>query len=309
MKQPKGLKIGTSYSVAFSPDGSCLVTLGRDVVLWDLPGRKKTWRSRPLSYPSHPAFSPDGNLLAVKNTAGHIVILDAATGERVHDFKNEEDGEGSRIEFSPCGRYLIDGSWGGIFSVREVKSGQIEFRQGFPNEMLTWLQSIHGQRSWVVSHSPRATSHTAPPAPAYFSLWSWPFSRSGFITVPRRFPFLRAAAAAEDGSYLAAVHGAPPTDLEVIWLGDGVTTASAGIVTGGSGLTLRWSHAGTILGSLQASGAVFYQGSALSRAGEVPLPFPSDIAFSPEDEWVALGSWSAGLLLPLSVVMDTKGSE
>jgi hypothetical protein len=309
MKQPRGLKIGRSYSVAFSPDGSRLATLGRDVVLWDLPGRKKTWRSHPFSHPSHFAFSPDGSLLAVKNTAGHIVILDAATGETVRDFRNEEDGEGSRIEFSPCGRYLIDGSWGGVFSVREVESGQLEFRQGFPNEMLTWLQCIHGRQSWVVSHPPRATSHMAPPAPDYFSLWPWPFSRSRFITVPRRFPFLRAAAAVEEGSYLAAVHGAPPTNLEVIWLGDGVTTASTGIDAGGSGLALRWSCAGTILGSLQASGAVFYKGSGLTWAGEVTLPFPSDIAFSPQDEWVALGSWSAGLLLPLGNAISASGSQ
>ncbi len=109
----KPLRIGTSYSVAFSPDGLSLATLGRDVSVWDLGARTKSWRVHPLSNPGDVAFSPNGRRLAVKNTAGVIVVLNAQDGSVVVDFHNVNDGEGSNVAFSSDGRLLVDGSWSG----------------------------------------------------------------------------------------------------------------------------------------------------------------------------------------------------
>ena len=106
MSRRKRINLKVSYEVAFSPDGQLLAVIGRDVVLWDFPRGEKRFRVHPLSHPSHVAFSRSGDRLAVKNTAGRIVILDPATGQVAVDFGNKRDGEGCGPVFSPC-----DATW------------------------------------------------------------------------------------------------------------------------------------------------------------------------------------------------------
>ena len=122
LSRRKRINLKVSYKVAFSPDGQLLAVIGRDVVSWDFPRGEKRFRVHPLSHPSHVAFSRSGDRLAVKNTAGRIVILDPATGQVAVDFGNKRDGEGCGPVFSPCDRYLVDGTWGGRLLVRDAGS-------------------------------------------------------------------------------------------------------------------------------------------------------------------------------------------
>ena len=131
------LKIKGCDVVTFSPDGRRLACFARYVFVWDLVKRIKTLKSHPLSCPASVCFSPSGHQLAVKSTSGQIVIIDPEDGIILCDFRNFQDGEGSNIRSSPCGDFLIDGSWNGRLSVRRVDSGKIEFVQEFPGEMIS----------------------------------------------------------------------------------------------------------------------------------------------------------------------------
>jgi hypothetical protein len=62
------------------------ITLARDSSLWDIASRKKTWRAHPFSNPSDAAFSPKGDMIAVKSTSGQIVTLTWDSGEVRKDF-------------------------------------------------------------------------------------------------------------------------------------------------------------------------------------------------------------------------------
>ena len=119
----KPWKIGTSYAVAFSGDGRLLATLGRDVSIWDLALRSKVVRAHPFSHPSDAAFSPDQRHLAVRSTSGQIAIVDVRSGLTVVDFDNAAEGEGSNLQYSPCGEFIADGTWSGRLSVRRASSG------------------------------------------------------------------------------------------------------------------------------------------------------------------------------------------
>ena len=67
--------------------------------------------------------------MVAKNTSGEVVVFDAASLEELARFAGEGYGEGTSVRFSPCGRYLIDGSWGGRLLVREADSGSVAWEE------------------------------------------------------------------------------------------------------------------------------------------------------------------------------------
>ena len=124
-----------SYETACTADGKIFACVGRRVNGFDVGNRQKILSARPFPHASHSDFSPDNKKLAVKYTSGRIVILDLATGDVMRDFKNQKEGEGSEVFFSPDGQELVDGSWNGVISIRKLRGTGASINQ-FPNEMI-----------------------------------------------------------------------------------------------------------------------------------------------------------------------------
>jgi hypothetical protein len=290
------VKLSTSYSVAFSADSRLLATLGRDVLVWNLESRKKAVRAHPFPHPSSACFSPCGDQLAVKNTSGEIAIISTRDGILVRNFRNSADGEGSNIQYSACGEFIVDGSWAGQLFVRRASSGQIEFSADFPGEMITRVHRDASGQTWVLAHSPISPSETA----RYFSIWRWPFGRQDFTCLAARLPFARGSALAPDATRLAVVHGTSrQTELAVFDMADCSCSASCTFECGGTGSALAWSPSAEFLGSIRNGNATICHAKTLEPWQSVALPYPSDIAFSPDGRCVAIGSWKAGVVLPM----------
>jgi DNA-binding beta-propeller fold protein YncE len=91
----------------FSPDGQALVSAGQNglVDVWDT----ETWKRHTFSVdgasPQSLALSPDGRSLAIGTNRGAIVVLDLATGDKLH---SREVGQGdiTSVAFAPNGRRL-----------------------------------------------------------------------------------------------------------------------------------------------------------------------------------------------------------
>lgn len=294
------LKVKGSYSVGFSPDGRKCFTLARDVSLWDLDSRKKSWRSHPVSHPSDAAFSAKGDLIAIKSTSGRIVTLASGTGQVRQDFENDPEGEGSNLLFSGCGRFIVDGSWRGFLTLRDAFSGLVRYRREHKGEMLCRVHSVCGGTAWIVEHSPKATTHDRSPADSYFTVSTWPLPDGAPAALGIRLPFICASAVSEDGSRLAVLFGAPPRDLRVYELPSERSLWQARVTIGGSGSELRWSRCGRFLASVQKDCIAHYCGATGQRLTEFPLPFPSDIDYSPDTRLIALGSWQSGEIRPLA---------
>jgi len=292
MKKP--LKIGASYVVEFSSDGSQLATLGRFVWIWDLQSRAKRWRSHPFPHPSYAAFSPDDSTLAVKNTAGKIVVLDVADGSVVVNFQDLDDGEGSNIVYSQQGDFLVDGSWSGHLRVRNVGSGELTFHRHFPGEMIRRIHSDRARQLWIIEHQPKFRPHENLKPTAYFTSWQWLFHEGSFAPIPLRFDHLYGSSLSNDCSRLAVID---KDSLEIRHLPDGELIRSAPVELGGSGTALRWSPDGSILGSIQKKKIVLYRTNDLYCEHLFSLEYPSDVAFSPKGEMIALGDWETGLLV------------
>jgi WD40 repeat protein len=302
------INLKASYEVAFSPDGQLLIAIGRDVVLWDFPRGEKRSRVHPLSHPSHVAFSRSGDRLAVKNTAGWIVILEPATGQVAVDFGNKRDGEGCGPVFSPCDRYLVDGTWGGGLLVRDAVSGKVVFEARRAGEMIRGIGCNMDGNLWIVCHAPKATTHDKPPADCYFSRLSWPFDGGEAVVLPTRLPFVRSFAVAPNGRNIAVVYGAPPTTLVVVGVERGDVVACLDVTIGGGGGPLRWSPDGTLLGSVQDGRIIFYSCETWEELGMYSVEYASSVAFSPDGDLVAVGSRASGTVLHLAEILSSKTS-
>lgn len=288
------LKVKSSYSIGFSPTGTKCFTLSRDVAIWDVASRTKTWRAHPFSHPSHAAFSPKGDIIAVKNTSGRIVTLTLDCGDFHRDFGNQGEGEGCNLLFSNCGEFIVDGSWDGLLTVRSATTAEIAFRREYLREMICEIHSVRGGSAWIIQHAHKATTNDRPPDHDSFTVHPWPFGGGEPSSLGIRLPFICASAASEDGSRLAVLFGAPPRDLHLYELPSEKLLWRDRVTIGGSGSRLRFSPSGNFLASVQKDRIVHYDALTGRRLEEYPLPFPSDVDYSPNTPWIALGSWQSG---------------
>jgi WD40 repeat protein len=304
----KPLKIGPSLEVAFSESGERLAALSsRHVSVWDLTKRSKVARSHPFSHPSSVDFSPDGTKLAAKSTSGHIAVISAESGKTVMDFKNTKDGEGSNLRYSACGEYLIDGSWGGVLSVRRADTGAREFLREFRDEQIRSIQRFDGGKRWIVSHirkwTPAMSDDDILP-PGYFSIWEWPFRIGGDRTF-LELAFPESSAVTSDGELLAVVQGPRHDSLSVFEVATGARVAGVQIERGAL-CALAWSPDKRRIGSVQEKKIVFYAYPGLKKLSEVHLAYASDIAFSPNGRFAALGSWDLGWVFSTEDLATSK---
>jgi WD40 repeat protein len=135
-----------SLSFAFSPDGKTLAAqtvegaaggfrnLVTAIKLWDVATGKP---ARPVApekdgTANHPAFSPDGKVLAWATADGTVVLTDAATGKELHRLK----GDGPvRYAFAPDGKTVVTRLTGDrAGAVWDVATGKKLRRLGRPEE-------------------------------------------------------------------------------------------------------------------------------------------------------------------------------
>ena len=300
------LKLGCSYGVRFSPDGTRLAGLGRDLVLWDVASRQKLWRGKFIAHCSSMAFSPDGSRIAIKSTTGQMAVVDAASGNLLLNFQNKKDGEGCGPAWSPCGRYLADGGWDGRLRVRDAQTGEVLFMQEHAREMLRSVCAIDGGRRLLVQHGVRSVKEGQVQPPDYCSLWDWPLQAGGGRVV-LSLPGIRSCAPSPDGERLAVLHHAGGAEyLSMHAIDDGCRLATVPVEAGGgTGNALRWLPDGSALGRIGKGKLLFYGWPGLDVLAQEDFTYPCALDFLPASPLAAIGSWEAGMLTHLKLHTET----
>ena len=175
MESNKSLKLQSCYNLSFSGNGELLVTLPRNIVVWDVAARTKRFRVHPLSNPSHCDVDPSGEIMALKNTSGQIALINANDGSFILMLDSSKNNEGFNILYSPCGQYLSRWILGWGLTVRSAITGNAEFQKVFPHEMIAHVIRTR-DNTWFIVHQPKTNAYDKPPDRAYVSVWSWQFT-------------------------------------------------------------------------------------------------------------------------------------
>lgn len=282
-----GFHIGSSFRVAWSPDSTRLVTLGRRVAVWDVQARKKIGDVKPFSYESSVAVSPRGDRFAVKNTQGTVAVVDLASVLVRLVLPGDAYGEGAGVRFSGDGEALVDGSWNGDLLVRDATTGAILHHERGPG--IGAIESVDGGDTWV-------------------------YDTGGALHV-RRWPFERNDA--EIHAYAGhKLWDLAPYDSERVAVG---TTGSVELwqlagrrpkvlarwptAISGTGEHVAWSPDGRFLAHAGAHYATVLD-DQLRVVWHAPFDYASDVAFSPDGRLLAVGDWSKGVVVPLHEILN-----
>jgi hypothetical protein len=309
MELAKPLKLGAGDRVWYSPDGKRLAVRSSQLSVWDLEKNKRLWRSNPVPYLYYATFSPDGKRLAVKSTTGQIVVVDANNGKVVCDFRNKKDEEGCNLIFSPCGKFIIDGTWEGRLLVRAVATGKIEFEREYANESVHDIYAVDGGSSFVVLNDPRGGDDNKKPPAAYLSRWKWPFGAKPIGTIKLADQLYHTSAVTADGQFFAFDSSLVPKkpSIDVLSLRTGKRVASIPYTRGEHIEQLNWSADGALLGAAKRDCVEIY--SAVKIKFELvvkhELENVRDIAFSPTGDTIALAAKNSVVMSSASLQSST----
>ena len=293
MQKRQRLKLPHSFHVEVSPQSYLAVTLGRKVVVIDTVEFKKISSTFPISNPSSACFNQDSSRLAIKNTFGRIVVIDPLSGDVLIDFENEAECEGAEVQFSFCGDYLVDASWGGKIYVRGSRSIGEKQVFSFNEEMITCVSTSKNCLLWLFTHQPKTRpGENFAPRP-YLSIWEWPLFKVARRLDPQQ-DIIRSAALSPDGLKIAVIGYSrieKQATLRILDVMDGGFLQVLLLKLGHTS-RIRWSPDGHLLGSVQGEEIVIYRSKDLSELVSFDVKSPYDVGLSIDHSFIVLGSLS-----------------
>lgn len=301
VKKTRKLKLPTSFEFALSPRGDRIAALGRNVVTADIVAMKRMVSCHPLSHPSHACFNHDGSQLAIKSTSGRIALVNPVSGQTIIDFNNQREGEGANVQFSSCGKFLVDASWKGNIFVRDVATAQKVSEFSFPGEMIKYVLCSRDGKFWAFVHQPKIKPGENEHEPPYLTIWDWPFSKRE--VVPLSLQSVQGAALSPDGSNFALTgfSGRDKEKLLVLITKAGRVFRSLDV---GHCKEIRWSPDGRLIGIVLDSRIAVYTFPDLIEIRSYEQKYPSDVSFAPDNSFIALGTWNGGSVEPLGDISE-----
>lgn len=279
-------KLKKGGSPTFSHDGKLVAACGSSpIYIYDTKTGDLLTQTKALSNQIYMAFDPTGTKLAVKSTSGRIAIV-SISGDVIADFKNQSEGEGSNILWTPDGRHLIDGSWNGLLRKRNAETGEI-VAQGFA--------AMPSRLCWTVDGDIAVEQTRRGDPPIY---------RMGFFDADLN-P-LGEPTSFEKGKLNAFVN---PAKSHTMWFENAkparivfqnIESGELSQIEAPSGSTnkIYFSPDGQSLASGNFEGEWrIYRFPSLDMIRSFDVPYPQQAAYSDDGKQLCLGGWTYALLV------------
>lgn len=148
-------KLKKSGAVVFSQSGDLLgqIVGQKGVYIWSTQKREIVSNFKVLTNDCDIAFSPDDQIVAVKNTNGELAFVDIATGGVLSSTgKYKAYREGCQPQFLREKMLLLDGDWKGTLRLFDpMNSKEVEAHSFAGNYMITNVVSSSAKRRFAVA--------------------------------------------------------------------------------------------------------------------------------------------------------------
>lgn len=282
-----GFRIGSSWVARFDDRRERLLTLGKRITVWDVAARTRLGVGPELSHASHAEFAPDGCRAVVKNTSGEIVVFDVASLDELSRFSGTGHGEGTSAHFSPCGRFLVDGSWGGRLLVRDAETAAAVWEEPDAVGAIFDMRCTRDRAFWAYR---RWTEATHP-----LLVRRWPFWE--FDPVPVPAIMLASAFAVSDDRRSLAVSARDSLEVWELGTSGEARLRSSRRIESATPDVLSWSPDGRAIAHAGYRSVHVYDPD-LSTSFSMPLRWACHVDFSPRADLIAFGDQSSGFVMP-----------
>jgi WD40 repeat protein len=283
--------IGMSWQARFDASGRRLVTLGKRITLWDVDAGKRIATGPSFRYPSSVDVSPDGRLVAAKNTLGDVLVLDGESLEELARFSGKPYGEGTDVRFGPCSKKIVDGSWQGHLLVRDAGTGEVVWEELEEDEAVTPLVVTRNRQAWAYVRGTRGAAGMRD----RLLLRRWPFDGGNAELVLAK-PDVDTLAI-DDSGELVALRAWPTLE---VWRVGGAPAGAASLAhslsseaISGTGEQLDWHPGSRYLAHSGDNHARVFT-STLDPVWSTKTLYPCDVRFSDDGTMLAVGDWSRG---------------
>lgn len=292
------MNLGTSHFVRFSPDGVWLATSGVGSVRLRRVGEAKPAWTFKVKHPASADVSPDSSTLLVKTTAGDLYLYGPLSGTPELRQIAADLGEGPGPRFCHDGESIFTASKGGqVLVIRLPPSLEVIGGRQLDHLCFHAVRFPSGDE-WLLEQKPAAVSSTSKLEPPTFLHWA-PFE-GGDLQLPHAPGLPRVADIAIEpaGRVVAILHDRRPSRLALYDLKSREVVKSTVIDEGPGAKCVTWNPSGGLV--VGRSNRVHLLDPDLAPQGEVQIKYGCACAFSPDGEWIALGSWERGQLLRTS---------
>jgi WD40 repeat protein len=300
-------KLPAGFCVAFSSDGTKLACSGTRIHVLNPISLKRVSVFKPFANISAIDFSPSGEKIVAKNTSGRIAIIDSNSGEIVVSNSLNSTREGCRPRFLFDGGQVVVGDWDGNLSILSTESFNCLRVYPYAHEMISEISLNKNSTTMLVEHQPKAFGKKQIPDKSYVMIHQLPLD----AVYGKRLDFkesISTSRISNDGTKVAFVE-------EVIGKKSGETVKLGGklkiadiktnaIISESNDVecyrSLEWSTDDKQIFAATNDSFVLHESTSLLTLRRQPAEFPSSIAFHPNGDLVALGTWRTTSIIQLS---------
>src|SRR5690606_34972597 len=114
--------------------------------------------------------------------------------------------------------------------------------------------------------------------------------------------FISALKISPSGRFLAVIHGAPPTSLDIYDIVHERVISQHQVEFGGSGCSVAWSPDERYLAFNGDQKFFVFEMPGLTLLCEFPIRFPCFGGFSPSGRYLGIGSWQKSFVVPVEML-------